>query len=326
MGGKLFDQPRMPRAEYLLREAEVRRLLDAVIPGAWRIPRYYGDKPDFGDLDVLVAERPDWEAFREQLAKDLGVEKVKVTGNVYSTLYRGLQTDFFTVPARYLDSAYSFMCFNDVGNFIGRICRRFELKYGEHGLAYVYRREGGSYAADLEVTTRFEEICAFLGLDHARWLAGFPTLPAVFEWVIESPWFSVAPYLDEVKGDLAKRAEVRPNVARFITWLRDNGVTKRVEYLDRKAYLPMVVAAFPRADLPAQIAREQALEARAKDLSRAFNGKKVMALAPHLRGEPLGEFIRAFKASIPDFETWLLSTPQEEVDAKIAEAAKTWPT
>ena len=44
MGGKLWNLPRMPRDAYLAVEAEVRRYLDAKIPGKYRIPRYYGDK------------------------------------------------------------------------------------------------------------------------------------------------------------------------------------------------------------------------------------------------------------------------------------------
>jgi hypothetical protein len=59
MGGKLFNLPRMPRDPYLDVEVSVRRYLDGKLPGQYRIPRYYGDKPDFGDMDVLVATRPD---------------------------------------------------------------------------------------------------------------------------------------------------------------------------------------------------------------------------------------------------------------------------
>lgn len=320
MGGKLFDLPRMPRAEYLEREAEVRRYLDGVIPGAYRIPRYYGDKPDFGDMDVLVASRPDWDRLRERFVADLGITGVKSVGHVYSTAYRGLQTDFFAVPARYLDAQYDFMSFNDVGNFIGRMCRRFGLKWGERGLAYVYRRAGGNYVADLELSRDFAPVCAFLGLDHAQWLAGFATLEAVFDWVVASPYFSVAPYFD-ARGDLARRVQVRPNVQRFFAYLRERGIERRTEYDEPGAYLPLVVAAFPAADLPAQIEREQAAEARAVAVAAKFSGKRVMQLVPGLTGEPLGEFIRAFRASFDDFAGWVIATPQDAIDRAIVAAA-----
>lgn len=317
MGGKLFNLPRMPRDAYLEVEADVRHYLDGKVPGQYRIPRYYGDKADFGDMDVILASRPDWGALRDEIASDLGITQTKATGHVFSTVYRGLQTDFFTVPERYLDSAYNFMCFNDLGNFIGRICRRFDLKYGERGLAYVYRRAGGNYVAELEVSLDFERICGFLGLDHAAWRAGFDSLPAMFEWVIASPYFSVAPYLDDTRSNLLRRAGERSTVTRFIEHLRARGVDKRPELDDRRSYLPAIVAAFPEAGLEAQIERERAAEARQAALDAKFSGKRVMRLVPGLEGKALGELIVRFKESFDDFEAWLLTTPEEEIDRRI---------
>lgn len=317
MGGKLFNLPRMPRAQYLEIEADIRRYLDGVVPGEYRIPRYYGDKPDFGDMDVLVASRPEWDTLRATFARDLGITETKAVGNVFSTVYRGLQTDFFTVPERYLDTAYTFMSFNDLGNFIGRICRRFDLKYGERGLGYVYRREGGNYNVELEVTRDFARICGFLGLDHEAHVRGFHSLADVFDWVIASPYFSVAPYLDEVDSHLRRRAKERTTVARFIAYLKDRGIDKRVTFEDRKSYLPLIFAAFPEADLPTQIERERAAEERDARIAARFSGKRVMRLVPGLEGKALGEMIQSFKASFDDFEEWLLSAPDDEIDQRI---------
>jgi len=307
----------MPRADYLEREAEVRRYLDGKLPGQYRIPRYYDDKADFGDMDVLVASRPDWDQVRAEIVADLGITQIKSVGHVYSTVHRGLQTDFFAVPERYLDSMHDFMSFNDLGNLVGRICRRFDLKHGERGLAYVYRRASGNYTRDLELTQDFARVCQFLGLDHARWRTGFASLPAIFEWVIASPWFSVAPYLDEPSGPIQRRVQLRPTVARFVEYLRERGIDKRVAYEDRQAYLPMVIAAFPDADLAAQIERERAAEARQGALSARFNGKLVMRLVPGVEGKALGELIVRFKASFEDFDAWVLATPQEDIERAI---------
>jgi hypothetical protein len=317
MGGKLFNLPRMPRDAYLDVEADVRRYLDRKLPGQYRVPRCYGDKPDFGDMDVIVASRPDWEDLRAEIVRDLGITETRAVGHVFSTVYRGLQTDFFTMPERDLESAYTFMCFNDLGNFIGRICRRFDLKYGERGLVYVYRRAGGNYQVDLEVTRDFARICGFLGLDHAAWRAGFANLPEMFEWVIASPYFSVAPYLDDAGSNLSRRGRDRTTVARFIAYLQERGVDKRVAFEDRGSYLPVVMAAFPEADLGAQIERERAAEARHAEVCARFSGKRVMRLVPGLEGRALGDFIRDFKGSFEDFEGWLLATPEAEIDRRI---------
>lgn len=321
MGGKLFDLPRMPRPEYLEREAEIRAYLDRVMPGAYRIPRYYDDKADFGDMDVIVASGPDWGERREQIARDLGITQVKIVGHVFSTVYRGLQTDFFAVPERRLDSMWAFMSFNDVGNIIGRMCRRFNLTWGEDGLSYVHRRASSeSYRADLPVTQDFARVCAFLGLDHAAWLRGFADLDAIFTWVTASPYFSVAPYLDEVEGDMREKSRLRPTIIRFMAWLRERGVTQRVAFGDKASYLPQVIAAFPEADLPGKLAVEHEREARAVALRAKWSGKLVMQLRPELSGAALGELIQAFRASLGGadaFEAWVLGASDDEIANRI---------
>jgi hypothetical protein len=315
VGGKLFDLPRMPRAEYLAREAEIRAYLDRVMPGAYRIPRYHDAKADFGDMDVIVATSEDWGERRQQIAADLGITQVKIVGHVFSTVYRGLQTDFFAVPARRLDSMHAFMSFNDVGNIIGRMCRRFNLTWGEDGLSYVHRRASAeSYRADLPVTQDFARVCAFLGLDHAPWVRGFADLDALFTWVTASPYFSVAPYLD------AEISKPRPTIERFVAWLRERGMTQRPAFGDKASYLPQVIAAFPEADLAAQLAVEHAKEARAIALRAKWSGKLVMQLRPELQGAALGEFIQAFRASLggPEaFEAWVLGASDDDIAARI---------
>src|SRR5438105_4189087 len=112
MGGKLFDLPRMPRSDYVEREAAIRSHLDRALPGRYRIPRYYGDKPDFGDMDVICAAEPGWTELRVAITRDLGITESKIVGHVYSTVFRGLQTDFFAMDPQYLDTTANFMSFN----------------------------------------------------------------------------------------------------------------------------------------------------------------------------------------------------------------------
>lgn len=320
MGGKLFNLPRMPREAYVALEADVRRYLDAKIPHCYRIPRYYGDKPDFGDMDVILAQSPEvyiWEELRADILQHFAIAEFKTVGHVFSTSLRGLQTDFFMVPEEDLETTYTFMSFNDLGNFIGRICRRFDLKYGERGLEYVYRRANGNYVAHLEVSRDFRETCRFLGLDYHAFEVGFRSLPQMFDWVIASPYFSVAPYLDDASSNLQKRIGDRTTVAKFVAYVRERGIDKRPEFKDRKAYIDDVDRAFPHANLAAKVEREREAEAQSIIIAEKFNGKRVMRLLPGLEGERLGILIRHFKASIEQFDHWVLRTDEHEIDARI---------
>jgi hypothetical protein len=323
MGGKLFNLPRMPRDGYLNLEHEMRVYLDEKLPNRYRIPRAYRDKPDFGDMDIIVSSFPRWGEVRQEIIAELGITQYRSAGHVYSTVYKGLQTDFFARPERYLESTYNFMSFNDLGNFIGRMCRRFNLKYGEEGLSYVYRRSSNeNYKRDLELTQDFKKICDFLGLDYRVWEKGFENLDTLYRWVIQSPYFSVAPYLDEMKGNLKGRAQERTTVTRFIDWLLENKIDQRPEFAERSSYLPMILETFPEVKLEEQLEQERLKEARDMEIARKFSGKLVMKLLPHLQGKELGEFIMKFKQSFPDFEAFVLSSSEDEVEKAVLDVAK----
>ncbi len=323
MGGKLFNLGRLPKKDYSEIEAQVKKYLDNKIPNSYRIPQYYRDKADFGDMDIIISPElagKEWHILRQEITQDLDITQFKVVGNVFSTVYQHLQVDFFTAPALYLESTYNYLSFNDLGNLIGRICKRFELKYGEQGLLYVYRQAQGNYQKDLPITTDMGRICAFLGLDYPRWRRGFDNLADLFEWVIASPYFSVEPYLNPSKT-IDKRAKHRPTIERFLAYLTTHNIEKRYVFEeDKSAYLPSIITFFPESDLAYQIAQEQAREAYMMEVQVKFNGKHIMSLIPDLNGIALGKFILSFKQQFVDneqFESYLIQNPQKIIDEKI---------
>lgn len=324
MGGKFYGFDRMNADGYRERVVEVRAVLDRYVPGQYAIPRSYGAKLTFGDIDVLVVDQGDqWPAMRTSIADELRVNACLRNGNTDSMSYRQMQLDFFQVEPEYLRVMAAFMDFNDLGNLVGRLARKFGLKWGERGLTYPYRRASGNYVVDMPVSLDFEAVCRFLGLDYATWRTGFHELHEMFDWVIASPYFSVGPYVDsnESTSHMRKDGVHRTNIARFIDYLSEKDIIKRYEYAERELYLPMILAAFPDAKLVEQIAMERIAEARADMLRAKFGGKLVQRLRPefkdHAAGPALGEFIRTLKASMPDFETWLLSASSDEIEQRI---------
>ncbi len=64
----------------------------------YRIPSYYAQKPDFGDLDVVLSSEAfggHWERFKESIVDGLGIKRSRSTGHVFSTVYRDFQVDYF---------------------------------------------------------------------------------------------------------------------------------------------------------------------------------------------------------------------------------------
>jgi hypothetical protein len=289
----------MPRAEYLDREREIRAYLHDKIGSNFRIPRYYTNKPDFGDMDVVVcaaaAEPMGWPVLREEFVSDLGITQTKTAG-VFSTIYRELQVDFFLREEDVFHSTDSYLSFNDVGNLIGKICRRLGLKYGEDGLSWVFRRpDNEHYRRDILISRNPESIFGFLGLSYEEWLRGFDELDDIFCWVIQSPYFSVHPYRNPSKR-IRDRKTQRPTVARFLHFLEEQNVDKvHVYNEDKSSYVGAISSHFPDARLEEEIAREMSDAVRATQIKERFSGSLVMKLVP-LRGKALGAFIKEFLA------------------------------
>lgn len=192
------------------------------------------------------------------------------------------------------------------------------LKYGERGLEYVFRRNGdGSYKSVLAVSIDMGRILELIELDREPWEAGFDTLDDMFGWVTSSPWFTADPYLDS-GSPVSKRATTRPTMRKFLRWLDENPIAGTERSLThRDDALPMIDAAFPEARLLDAIETESALEARANIVRAKFSGKTVMTLFPQLEGKALGEFIRTFKESFDDFAAELAEMSPEAIESAL---------
>ncbi|MDJ1480149.1 hypothetical protein QNI16_06615 [Cytophagaceae bacterium YF14B1] len=325
MGGNLFKLGRLPKSDYQKVETTLKPFLDKTFGSLYRIPRYYASKPDFGDLDIIVSSNAfegNWEKVKANIIVDLQLKEFKSVGHVFSTNFMNFQVDYFTVGHQYFESTYNFMCFNDLGNILGKMFRRFNLKYGEEGLLYVYRRDDGHYKKDLPVSQNMEKIVGFLGLSYEQWVKGFDTLDDMFSWAIQSPYFSVKPFVEPSKVT-EQRIETRTTIQRFVQWLEEHQITKTYEYLeDRDQYLPMINEYFPESQLDEQIKREQIREEEVKIMNEKFNGNVVMELTG-LSGKELGAFIVRFKSQFNDFEDFLLQTDKSVVQNRIVELWKT---
>lgn len=322
MGGKLFNLGRLPRIEYLELEADVRRYLDDRFPDRYRIPRYYGDKADFGDLDILLSEATittNWEELRQEIITDLQVQDYILRPKLLSMAYRNFQVDVFCVPPEHFQSTWQFLCYNDLGNLLGKIFRRFNLKYGEKGLFYVFRRADGHYKRDLLLTQDMAQILAFLKLDWATWDAGFARLDAMFSWVVACPYFTVKPFLKRA-ASTEKRVQQRTTMQRFLDYLEANEITRAHPFAeDRDVYLPQIDAFFPKANLLEAIAREKEKECQDNLIREKFNGRIVMEMFGDLRGKILGRFMETFKQSFTRFNAEMVEMTPEEIKLRLEE-------
>lgn len=323
MGGQLFHFPRLPRADYLHREGQVRAVLHALLPATpagpqWFIPLYHADKPDFGDLDVLVSRDALTAPFLAEFRARLGITQTRYVKGIESHDFGGFQVDLMATPPAELRTRSEFMGWGDLGNILGRMMRPLGLKWGESGLLYVYRRpDEAHYIRTYTVSLNIDDVMRAAGLDAAHWRKGFENEAAMFGWAAGASRFSARPYLSP-EGDFGRRILERPGLQRFADYLEGAGWVAPAE---REPNQPpeVLLELFPQSGLAAFLQAESAAAERDRVRRGKFSGRLVMALRPELSGKALGAFMQAFTAH-PDFWAWVDAVTPTEIQDRILSA------
>jgi hypothetical protein len=264
----------------------------------------YRQKPDFGDLDVLVDSRvfqsmPP-QSVVEALSDAYGAALPWVkNGPVLSVGLplpgdgKCLQLDLISTPAAEFDFGLGYFSWNDMGNLVGRVAHKMGLKFGHDGL-WLPMRDGTNLHDELLVTRDFCCALSFLGFDADRWKQGFDSLEEIYQFVASGKRFNPELYPLEHRNHTARvRDKKRPVYMGFLRWIEEQPSLHRYSWMqDKSAYLPDVLAAFPA--LQSDYDRSLAKLAQAKAIRACFNGE-IVAQITGLTGKSLGEFMAHFK-------------------------------
>jgi hypothetical protein len=341
MGGKALQtgSVRLPAARY----REVERALVALLRARFAALRIeaivaYADKPDFGDLDLLVADGPGYDA--AALAAALGALEVVANGDVTSVgvpLPEGVfQVDLIRIAPASFDFAARYFGYNDMGNLIGRVAHQFGAKFGHLGLLYQIRDpdNAGQLIAQVSITDDFAGALTLLGYDAARYQAlhaagALRTLDDIFAFVVSSPYVNKAIYLLDERSHKARiRDAKRPTYQAFLRWLDARaapalpayawgapGTALRAAQCD--AFLQAAFARFP--PFRERHAHALAQAARARQLKLNFNGALVARLTG-LTGPRLGDLMTRLREGFGDqagFESFILGAGSDAIEERI---------
>lgn len=89
------------------------------------IPMFYRNKPDFGDIDIVVSFDTTNQDMREYITETFTPNEIFHNGSCWSFDYKEIQIDIILTPNEHFDSTLFYMGGNDVGNFVGRIAHGF---------------------------------------------------------------------------------------------------------------------------------------------------------------------------------------------------------
>lgn len=324
MGGNLFKVGRVSKDRYNEILRSLRPILDRhfrlkeageELVCFYRIPIAYFDKADYGDVDIIVNKKylqdRDWVA---PLIKDMGVTEVKKVRNVVSTLYQDFQVDFFTVADGNFESTYQFMCYNVLGNLLGRMFHKFNLKYGEDGLKYVLRGYNDTVSREISLTKDVVKALEFLELDPANWKYGFSNRKEIFDYVINCKYFCSSSYSDEY-FNVRKRASQRPDFNAFLDYLKWKNIDKNYPFVkEKEVYIPMIEAFFPESNLMERYLKHMEKQQILEQVAEKFNGRIVMTLLGY-KDAQLGRFLDTVKSFYGDkFNSMVIALSQEQVN------------
>lgn len=340
MGGHALkvESVRLPASRYRNVERLVIQTLQKRFPDR-RVETViaYVDKPDFGDLDILIEGGAGYDP--AHAAEALQATEVVRNGDVTSigvAVQEGVfQVDLIKVPAESFDFAVRYFGLNDFGNLVGRVAHKFGAKFGHLGLLYPIRDPDNNshLIAEVAVTTDFDAALTLIGYDAARYeemrAAGeFKTLDDIFRYVVSSPYTNREIYLLDNRNHTARTRDAkRATYNAFLAWLEvqpvcsvptyqwgDAGSAARQE--QKASFLQAAFARIPEF----KKAYDQAIAdgARKKLVKRQYNGI-LAAEVTGLSGKPLGELMARVRNSFPDeraFEAFFIESSHEAVKAK----------
>jgi hypothetical protein len=282
--------------------------------------RYYHNKPDFGDLDIVMnlsedKSRDDTTATIIELFNSREIHK---NGNTYSFEYKKFQVDLIFTKDEDIQSTEFYFSYNDLNNLVGRIAHKFDLKFGFDGLNFVIRDHHGSLFKRILISKDERKIYEFLGLSYGKFLQGFDEVSDIFDFVISSPYFDSEIFnYENLNHQNRTRNKKRKNYAGFLEYLQKHNICKSYPFeKDKSKYIQVIDTYFPEAQLIKRLDEIQTEFQYQRSLREKFNGDLVMKLTG-LHGKDLGKFIYNFKKQYHDFQEYIETKPKEEIMSDI---------
>lgn len=284
-------------------------------------PKTYENKEDHGDLDTVISLYDlnfyKNEHFKKEILSIFSSKDYFFNSNVFSIEFLGYQIDLIFCSSEFFNSHLSYLSYNDLGNFIGRTAHKMGLKFGEKGLLLPVRLN--SNVEEMILSSDFEQIIEFLGYDVKVYKQGFKTLEEIFEFTVNSRYFSGSSFIDSEQNHTNRvRNSKRKTWNTFCSYLKENSLLdKNFNFPDKEISQKSALEFFNKVSEYNYLLQEN--EKRNLEAEK-FNGNIVKDLTS-LKEKSLGIFIKRFKEkyNISDFS-------KDEIKELIKQEAKAFET
>lgn len=194
MGGKVFKDGsthRVSAAEFaVIRDRVVARLAADYPHRRIEVLPSYADKPDFGNLSVLLES----ESIVSKLLADLSNGRSILNNERLTLNFEGFQVDVSFVPASKFDTVLAYHSFNGMGGLIGKVAHSLGLVLHQDRMLYKVL-DGDQLVEEIEVANTWQQVLTLLGYSYARWSQGFASLDEMFAFIASSDFFEPVDFM-----------------------------------------------------------------------------------------------------------------------------------
>lgn len=233
MGGNaltIAKTRRYQKEEYLDILIEVRTMLNnkGIVS---EIPKWYSNKENFGDLDVLIKSSTINGNILDIINQLFKPSEVYNNNGVISFDYKEFQIDFIMTSDDKWETSINYFSYNDLGNLIGRISYQMGFRFGHFGLKFVYLHDKGGRKTSKIISKNPRKIYEFLGFDYDRYLKGFNDLEDIFKFVANSRYFNRNIFnYDNLNHQNRTRNKKRKNYELFLDYIKTNKDILFIDY------------------------------------------------------------------------------------------------
>ncbi|ESK95012.1 hypothetical protein Moror_14017 [Moniliophthora roreri MCA 2997] len=302
MGGSAFKFlpttafPRLPPPLYQSQKARFLRAIQGLYVHVL-VPHEGPEKESHGDIDFLVCTPRDGNDGAVDVPHQIMQEAL---GALHVVPMEGNRTSNFAVPIgqedrhyfassinsedgpedlyyqvdvhvcndkEELERIFFFHSYGDLGMILGLLAQNVGLALGTNGLKYPHPPH-----PTIVLSTSYDEIADFFGLDMGRWHAGFKTHPEIFDWVASSRFFDPSYF----RSGLQKVKPERAMYFQFTRWAesleRRNGTADEVVSRRREQVREEALVRFNRKEEVAAYYRQYNCRQMLKE---AWNGHRV---------------------------------------------------
>lgn len=250
------------------------------------------DKESFGDIDVLVPrEHFSFEKFWDK--HKFRYKGFKRNGGVISLLdNQDRQIDIITTPIAIYDVHFQYLAYNDMGNFMGRLAKSLNLKYGQDGLSLIVRHKSDPTRkiGVINISTDVSYIYSLLDIPNKV----YRSMGDVYEAILNSKYYHKDSFLLEHQSHHARvRDKKRKSYNGLLQYIEDNDKSNTSR---RKYSIEETLYMLPRF-VTEQYIEMIALANKREYEKTLFNGNIVKNITG-LSGKDLGCFMSHIKDKV----------------------------